>query len=488
MTVDAPPQTLAAYLGAGAHPRSAAAVFDPYLGNFRSTREVDRRLAAEPAYDFNSLGFRGRDYDADASLRVFVCGCSYTFGMGVHANRTWPAVFTRLAAAALGTPVEQSHLQNFSQIGASNSYITRTLVKQCHLAPPTLAIAAFTHTSRTEYLDGPEIRNLGHWDIHRDEFHEGADSPGRRFFRQYSERTGLRSLFANMVLFQSAMKRRGIPYIIIWADVDALRKRTVSSPALRDYSTALDRSRISRVSIRQPGIFIDAAEGPAADGHPGPRSHERFAAALAQEFAGRLLDGCPSDRERHAALTIDLSHGADGVSADRLARRAIHAAARRRPHAMRVVFGDALAVEQFVGDQAVEVDLERRSWTVAGARLRIAHADYVTADLARFNFWLNLLTVQEYMLARGIKPEIAVPDCWTSEPGPRSPVVDELSTLVDAGCLSMVRPSRVRGSDLRARLDAAKSRIRDSRVDALLRRVGRNKPADADDPNIYSLW
>jgi hypothetical protein len=315
----------AAYLGAGAHPRSAAAVFDRNLGNFRSPRERSWLPASERVYDFNSLGFRGLDYDPDASLRVFVCGCSYAFGMGVQADRTWPVVFTRLAAATLGTPIERSHVQNFSQIGASNNYVARTLVKQCHLAPPTLAIAAFTHNNRIEYLDGQEIRNLGYWDVRLDdEFPQRPDSPGRRFFRQYSDRTGLQNLLTNMVLFQSAMERRGVPYIIVWIDVEGLHAaRTTSSRVLSDYSAVLNRSRISRLSIKQAGILVDTVEG-----HPGPHSHQRFAAALVKEFEGRLLTRRSSNQDGHTAETLDLGRRLKRASADRLARCAIRVAAR----------------------------------------------------------------------------------------------------------------------------------------------------------------
>lgn len=141
-------------MGASAHPQNAVAVFDRGTGYFRSPCGQRGVQEPEQVYEFNSLGFRGIEYDPAAALRVFVCGCSYAFGMGVPADRTWPVVFTRLAAVGLGIPVEQSHVQNFSQVGASNNYVTRTLIKQCHLVSPTLAIAAFTHNSRVEYLDG----------------------------------------------------------------------------------------------------------------------------------------------------------------------------------------------------------------------------------------------------------------------------------------------------------------------------------------------
>lgn len=477
---------LAPFLGAGAHPRSAPAVYLPELG-YCTPRDRPHAETAGPAYEFNSLGFRGAEYDPHASLRIFVCGCSYTIGMGVHQDRAWPAVFARLAAGALGTPIESSHLQNFSQIGASNNYVTRTLLTQCDRHPPTLAIAAFTHTSRTEYLDGVAIRNLGNWDVHPDHAtREGPASPGRRFFRQHSSRAGLRNLFTNMVLFQSAMERRGVPYIIVWVDADALQTRTLASSGLRDYAAVLNRSRISRLSIRQPGIFVDAAEGAAAQGHPGRQSHERFAAALAREFTGRLLACRPLHQARRRPGRIELGDRGARASADRLARGTIRAA-RRRPHAIRVSFGDNLAAEHFAGARVVEIDLERRAWTPGGARLRAAYADYVTADLLRFNLWLNLLTVQEFMLARGVRPEIAVPHAWSLQAAVH-PVLEQLAGLIDDEVVSVMAQTSSHEIGLAARLDTAKHRIRNTRIEAWLRQFGQTERSRADDPNTYPLW
>ena len=102
--------------------------------------------------------------------------------------------------------------------------MARTLIKQCHQISPTLAIGAFTHNSRVEYLDGKKIRNLGYWNIDpNNRFPEPPDAPGARFFRQYSDREGFQNLLTNMVLFQSAMVNRRVPYIMVWIDIDRLQ-------------------------------------------------------------------------------------------------------------------------------------------------------------------------------------------------------------------------------------------------------------------------
>lgn len=482
-------KTLTRFVGASAHPQSAVAVFDRSTGFFRSPRDQRDLQEPEHVYEFNSLGFRGAEYDPRAALRVFVCGCSYAFGMGVSADRTWPVVFTRLAASALGVPVEQSHVQNFSQVGASNNYVARTLIKQCHQISPTLAIAAFTHNSRVEYLDGQLIRNLGYWNINpNNRFPEPPDAPGARFFRQYSEREGLQNLLTNMVLFQSAMINRRVPYIMVWIDIDRLHTRQViSDPVLSDYYTVLDQSRISRLSVKQHHIHVDTVEG-----HPGPQSHERFARALVKEFGSRLLTlNTPERRNYPAATKIFCQYGSNGTSAARLTRTVIRAVTRRRPSTVCLAFADSLAVEHFAGERSVELNLERRAWTIPTVRLRAAYADYITAELLRFNFWLNMLTAQEFLHVLGIGLQSSAPDHWFLERSEGSPVLDELSDLLDRRVVSP-RPTRTTASQphaLSARLAVAKHRLKKSRIEALLRRVaGSPKSPKCEDPNIYPLW
>ena len=479
--------TLAPFVGASAHPRNAAGVFDRNTAYFKLPQSQRGLLEWEYVYLFNSLGFRAAEYDPSAALRVFVCGCSYAFGMGIPLDHKWPAVFTRLVASGLGISLEQSNVQNFSQIGASNNYVARTLIKQCNLVAPTLAIAAFTHISRVEYLNGPEIKNLGYWNIHPDNrYPEPYDSPGQRFFRQYSERAGLQNLLTNMVLFQSAMINRKVPYIMVWIDVDQLHTETVvSDPILSDYYKVLDQSRISRLSLKQNKIHVDTVEG-----HPGPCSHERFAAALTREFSGCLLECKSSVRRSYAADTIALRHHKRS-SATRLTRQVIRAVSFRRPRVVSLVFSDTLAVEHFVGDRAVKLDLERHAWTTSTARLRAAFADYITPDILRLIFLLNMLTVQEFLRAEGIELHGLAPAHWFLKRGEGSPVLSDMSDLLDRRVISPL-PTRAPTSkchDLSMRLEDAKRWLHSSRFEALLRRLA--SPPEVlrrDDQNIYPLW
>lgn len=408
--------------------------------------------------------------------------------MGVRPYQTWPVVFARLAAARVGIPIEQSHVQNFAQIGASNNYVSRTLIRQCDRVQPTLAIAAFTHNNRVEYLDGSNIRNLGYWNVDpSNRYPEPPDSPGARFFRQYSEREGFRNLLRNMLFFQSAMLARGVPYIIVWIDVGRLRADFASSRPLGDYYRALDQSRISRISMLQHGIHSDTV-----DGHPGPLSHERFAACLLEEFRDRLLTISAKTADEHGFSRC--AESCDGDSADRLARNAIRIGSGRRPRTVSLAFPDSLAVERFAGERIVRLDLERGGWRLSALRLRAAYADYVTADLLRFELLVSVLIAQEFLRSVGIGLKGTLPDDWIPARGQASPILDELVELLDLEAL-VPRPAGARGGqrfEFAERLDRAKRRLQSSRREALLRHltdpVGKRGPAGREDSNLYPLW
>jgi hypothetical protein len=46
-------------------------------------------------YRFNSAGFRGEELEPNAEIKIFVCGCSYTFATGVNVEQSWPFLFKK---------------------------------------------------------------------------------------------------------------------------------------------------------------------------------------------------------------------------------------------------------------------------------------------------------------------------------------------------------------------------------------------------------
>ena len=40
-------------------------------------------------------GFRGEEFDPASPVKLFVCGCSYTFGTGLDLEESWSFLFSR---------------------------------------------------------------------------------------------------------------------------------------------------------------------------------------------------------------------------------------------------------------------------------------------------------------------------------------------------------------------------------------------------------
>jgi hypothetical protein len=479
---------LAPYFGAGAHPSGGEAVFDRISGYFRPPSVGDIDLEIERPYRFNLNGFRSPEFDAHVGPHIFACGCSYTFGMGVDDENTWPVAFAAAVSEELGASGRLAQIQNFSQIGASNNYITRTLITQCNRARPTLAVAAFTHANRTEYLDGASARNIGYWNISDPVSEElRATSPGKCFFNQYSDAQGWHNLLTNMVLFQSAMQCRQIPYLMIWVDVERFEGcgETIP-PALKAYFSVLDQSRISKLSIKQPHIRVDIS-----DGHPGPVSHERFSAALANEFEGRLLAvGNPKSSKlvcQERPIQIRLK----STSAGELARSIVNVAGNAGGVEATARLSRGLIVQNFVDEKPNNIDVELRAFRRSSEVLRRAYLKYTTPETMMFEFWLNVVMSQELLKAHGATIIVEAPLYWMAKNENCNPALGQLLSLLDHATFSPLprRSARYHSDILRNRLAEAKYRTRqDLTASWFIRRSKNESQIRQDDPNIYPLW
>lgn len=97
-------------------------------------------------YEFNELGFRDCSYLKYASTDIIAIGDSFTLGLGVNAQQTWPARLAHL----LDHPV-----RNFSLNGASNDWMARKIQKILEFFSPPLIIVHYTFSHRRErpFLD-----------------------------------------------------------------------------------------------------------------------------------------------------------------------------------------------------------------------------------------------------------------------------------------------------------------------------------------------
>jgi len=90
-------------------------------------------------YSFNELGYRmDTQYPSDAILAI---GDSFTLGVGVNVEDTWPAQLSKI----LNYPV-----LNFSLNGASNDWIARRSAELLNFFNPKLIIVHYTYSHRRE--------------------------------------------------------------------------------------------------------------------------------------------------------------------------------------------------------------------------------------------------------------------------------------------------------------------------------------------------
>lgn len=237
-------------------------------------------------YAFNSLGFRGEEFSPEATKRIFVCGCSLTFGVGLNVVETWPHRFKEMYAARLGLPPDEVNLLNFSESGCSNDTIVRTMLPQCAALKPDLVLIQFTYLNRLEYLNGPLVIKIGQWLLNQKEEPSEASWFGefkkivQLYYGFYTAELGYFSTLKSMLLVQNYCRTNSIPYRI-WRIVDPETEGDTLSqnPACNALEGLLDQTCL--VSIPPELLNLDKA----ADAlHPGPKAHEAIAQTVFRSF------------------------------------------------------------------------------------------------------------------------------------------------------------------------------------------------------------
>jgi hypothetical protein len=541
------PKQLASYLGSLNHPEGRLGYLGKH-GRFVASGSADFDPGpTDPVYRFNSLGFRGGEFDERAAFKLFVFGCSYTFGMGLRHDLTWPYLLKRALADRLSLPRSQVNLQNFSQLGASNSFIARTVLDQCARIRPDLAVIHFTHLDRSEYL-GPDsrwfndIEHVGGWNT-RDPIEQDRPlSPGLRYLRHHAPRAALLETLKDIYLVQCALKSRQIPYVMLWDHARHFFRRPMSNePALGDFAGLLDRSRICPFSAVTPAIKIDTIG--AGDGHPGPATQAKLVARLLDSLPplhpgtreGRVeravagdavatgeqvlvlgVRACSCTGENHdPACTAAFSQvfGAaygdgvrrramirdpvlSGASNDALTRRLLIESRKRRPTRVLMAFAAPGPCEHFVrrafvGSRLIELSLPSGAGGVRSrqARQEQAFDQYVSSELRWLNTLKNMLLAQEHLNVLSTDFLFAMPPAFDFEAGGvlAHKVLKSLACGLDRSRCVANRQQHPPGMQARRPPPTERAGIR-VLSNWLLRRKARRRNAKDHDPNVYPLW
>jgi hypothetical protein len=237
-------------------------------------------------YSFNSLGFRGEDFDAEAQVKLFVCGDSFTFGIGVELEESWPFLLKQRLAAHRDLGASSVNLLNFSEAGASNDYTARTLIEQSARVRPDLIVAGFTQMVRFELLDeemtfrfNPPV--LEKYASAGGKFAEMAKRMEFVFLGTDKIQQKMRTI-KNMLLLQYFSQSRGIPFIFLYFWGENNLAGVLSTPMTRPLYEEIDQTFVVPLHRRTTQV-----DGAADRAHPGPRSQEVIAAAAWRIFEER---------------------------------------------------------------------------------------------------------------------------------------------------------------------------------------------------------
>lgn len=252
------------------------------------TRRYNRDQSGRNEYRFNSLGFRGDEPSAQPLKRIYVGGCSITFGEGLSWDDTWPLHFRRAYAAHNEHDVPDCDVQNFAQSGASNERIATTLISQCERLRPDLVIGQFTYGHRIDYLTGPHVIKLGKWllsvsiDDDSSQVRRLAKDAAGKYFGVHTEEMGVADAFRSMLLVQNYCEARAIPYLTWWVvDRGQALRRVKANPMCAALARMVNQAHFCDVGTQR--LAIDLAD----DGwHPGPKAQVAIAQAVFDAYKG----------------------------------------------------------------------------------------------------------------------------------------------------------------------------------------------------------
>ena len=269
---------------------------DPVLGRPKTLKVCDMDYSGTKTYAFNTLGFRGEEYDPDAGMRIFFSGCSYTFGTGLNYEETAAYKFKMLYCREFGIDPLTVNLLNFAMPGASNDYIVRTIISQCQRVKPDIAVVLFSHIDRAEYIDeealGERVWTVGPWWI-GDEVYDHLKPPVAEvkerievirdasigYFHYSTPANASARFLQNALLLQYYFERNNIPFVLHWVEFNQF-EYLQHHFALSVIAELLQKEHF--IDYSDPAKYwCDKAADKA---HPGPLSNANIASALFKTY------------------------------------------------------------------------------------------------------------------------------------------------------------------------------------------------------------
>lgn len=238
------------------------------FGNDRSGKKI---------YKFNSLGYRGEEYDERAKMKIFIGGCSLTIGNGLNYEETWPYHFKMQIINNMNLQEKDVNVLNFANSGRSNDYICRTLLRQCEAVKPELIVALFTNMNRIEYVDKGMVSPILVQNGMKEEC-------AINYYEYYTEEIGFINTMKNMLLLQYYCKLNRIKYIISFYELDKFsKKRYLYNTVCKQFLDKIDRKCFFKNKFPKVDLAAD-------NDHPGPKSNKIYAEKLFEFFRDNIRE------------------------------------------------------------------------------------------------------------------------------------------------------------------------------------------------------
>lgn len=241
---------------------------DPDSESTYRIRPHPRYGADSVFYEFNSHGYRCAEFSARRELNVLSVGCSYTFGLGLPAEETYPALLCQAIEQRLGMSVAN---WNLGIPGCSNDFMSRALLAGLPALRPDFVLVMFTELSRREFITADMVRvNV---------FPHMRGRPQRKLDREilkhhralWTPYQDQENFYKNYKLIELLLDRAEVEWVFTSTDPSEI------APLL----PLLDRTRYLGHSLEA----IDTARDHL---HRGPESQRRFVAHVVDDVTHRL--------------------------------------------------------------------------------------------------------------------------------------------------------------------------------------------------------
>ncbi|MBK8980530.1 MAG: hypothetical protein IPM29_31900 [Planctomycetes bacterium] len=235
-------------------------------------------------YRFNTLGYRGREYDPRSRPRIFVFGESNAFGTGLDETAPWPMQYARLWSEATGHDPEGAMVVNFAEAGGSNEMIARTLLTRCTQVRPDLVLVDFASLLRSELPFRDHVARVGPWLATADvppstpADRRDAIEAGRRWLQHHCVVSRAHRSLQAILTVQYFLRARRLPAAACIEGWDKLVDAVGDGPpSLAALLALVDRDLVQDASVFRVEPIGEAA----ADGvHCSARRHRTFARTL----------------------------------------------------------------------------------------------------------------------------------------------------------------------------------------------------------------